>query len=184
MQATLELIAHQGLGGVSMSAIAAAAGVARQTVYNHYSDVDSIVGAAFERHSAESLDSLNSLLAAIDSPAEKLDHLVRHTAAVAEHARGANALHHGLSKSAQLALEPYDAHLRAVIESILREGIAEGLFRQDLHPQRDAVLIQHLLDGVTSLVIAETDQIPSIVKTGIRTARSVAWRQSGSIERQ
>ena len=174
--ATLELIARHGFGRVTMSAVAGAAGVARQTLYNHYPDVNSIVGAAIERHSAESLQSLESVLAAIDSPAERLDHLVRHSAAVAQHLHGSLALRHGLSQHARSVIEPYSARLRAIIENILREGIAESLFRQDLNPQRDAALLQHLLEGMISLVVAEPDHLPAIVNTTTRTVRAALSR--------
>ena len=41
--AALTLVAERGMSGVTMSAVAAEAGVARQTVYNHFSDVDAII---------------------------------------------------------------------------------------------------------------------------------------------
>lgn len=175
-QATLELVAQSGLGGVSMSAIATAAGVARQTVYNHFPDVDSIVGSALERHSIESLRSLESVLAAIDSPVEKLDHLVRHSAVVAEHAPGARGLYQNLSEQSRSAIEPHRIQVREIIESVLREGIDKGLFRPDLHIRRDSVLINHLLDGIAALIVAEPDQVPSIVSTTVHTVRIVVTR--------
>lgn len=180
-QAALELIAQNGYGGVSMSAIAATSGVARQTVYNHYPDVDSIVGAAVDRHNTESLQTLESLLVAIDSPTGKLDHLVRHHAVVAEHAHGTHTLHHSLSQRTRASVESFSVRVTEIIEGILREGVSEGLFRQDVHPQRDAVLIQHILEGVTILVITESDQIPAIVNTAIRTVRAVVSNQAETI---
>ena len=41
--ATFELVAEEGLGSVTMTAIADRADVARQTLYNHFNDVEQIV---------------------------------------------------------------------------------------------------------------------------------------------
>lgn len=156
-----------------MSAIAAAAGVVRQTVYNHFPDVDSIVGTAVERHSVESLRSLESVLAAIGSPTGKLDHIVRHSAVVAEHAPSVHTLYPSLSEQTRSVIEPHSVRFREIIEGILREGVVAGQFRQGLHPQRDAVLIHHLLDGLATLIIVEPGRVPEIVNTAIRTVRSI-----------
>ncbi|HEU4894721.1 MAG TPA: helix-turn-helix domain-containing protein, partial [Acidimicrobiia bacterium] len=42
-EAAVRLISERGMPNVAMSAVAEEAGVSRQTVYNHYPDLESIV---------------------------------------------------------------------------------------------------------------------------------------------
>ena len=62
IHAALTLIAHEGLGAVTMRSIAESAGISRQTLYNHYPDIDSIVAGALRRHNEESIQLLESSL--------------------------------------------------------------------------------------------------------------------------
>ena len=82
IEAALSLIAQQGLGGVTMSGIADTAGVARQTLYNHYPDIDSIVAEAISRHNRESIDLLEASQRVVDLPEDKLEQLVRHVVSI------------------------------------------------------------------------------------------------------
>ena len=88
IHATLTLISERGFGGVTMSLIADVASVARQTLYNHYGDVDSIVAAAIDRHNRASVDLLNAALQEAESPTDKTEHMVRHFHAGHEGKRG------------------------------------------------------------------------------------------------
>ena len=49
-EAALRLISQRGLAGVTMSAVARQAVVGRQTLYNYYPDVESIVTSIIARH--------------------------------------------------------------------------------------------------------------------------------------
>lgn len=169
IEAALGLIAEHGLGGVTMTSVAEAAGVARQTLYNHYRDVDSIVGAVIERHNEESLRRLRAVLATVDAPADRLEHLVRHIAAIRAHAHPTLGFQYGLSAGVQATLRQYDDAIRALIAEILQDGIDRADFRGDLHPARDARLIQRLLDGVGELAADERANAAQVVATATRT---------------
>ncbi len=177
LHAALTLIAEDGFGGLTMARIAATADVARQTLYNHYPDVDSIVTAALEQHNRESLQLLESALRVVDDPAGKLEQLVRHTVAVGAHGHHAPGLEQGLSAEARAVLGEYhdtlDGHLRAVLE----EGRRRGVFRPDLTPDVDAVLIRYLLGGLAERAAAAPDRATALTTAGTRTVlASVAAR--------
>jgi AcrR family transcriptional regulator len=169
IEATLTLIAARGMTGVSMKAVADEAGISRQTLYNHYPDVDAIVVGSLEVHQQANLDELGAMLATIESPAGRLEHLVRHSGA-------AGALHHpigvlgqALSAEARSLLERYDQDLCAVIADVLRAGIDSGDFRPSIDVVHDARLLMRLLDGTAELAAADPEHLVEIVAAATRT---------------
>jgi len=169
IEAALTLIAEQGLGGVTMSGIADTAGVARQTLYNHYPDIDSIVAEAISRHNRESIDLLEASQRVVDLPEDKLEQLVRHVVSIGAHAHHARGFHLGLSADARATLGAYDETLDRRIREILAEGQRTGVFRSDLTPDIDAILIRHALNGLLDLATGAPDQAAQLATTGTRT---------------
>lgn len=161
VNAALALIARLGLGGVTMSEIAREAQVSRQTLYNHYPDVETIVSVAVAQHQAESVSRLAGVLATVDSPAGRLEHLVRHAAATAAH--GHPTLKQGFSTEVQAVIDGYDKALRSHIESILREGVNRTMFRASVDPARDALVVQRMIEATGELVAADPESSADIV---------------------
>jgi len=169
IQATLTLIGKHGLGAVTMSRVADAAGVARQTLYNHYGDIDSIVAAAIDRHNRESIDLLDAALQVAESPADKIEQMVRHFVMVGTHAHHAIDLGGGLSPDIRATLDSYNDAVEGHIRSILEDGQESRSFRPDLAPEIDTTLTRSLLDGVYELAARTPDQAARIAAAGTRT---------------
>ncbi|MFV1972012.1 MAG: TetR/AcrR family transcriptional regulator [Acidimicrobiia bacterium] len=169
IHATLTLISERGFGGVTMSLVAEAAGVARQTLYNHYGDVDSIVAGAIDRHNRESVDLLNAALQVAESPTDKIEQMVRHFVMVGTHAHNAIDLGSGLSPDVRATLDSYNEAVEGHIRSILEDGRQCGDFRSDLTPEIDTILTRSLLDGISELAANTPDQAARIVTAGTRT---------------
>jgi AcrR family transcriptional regulator len=169
IEAALSLITRDGLGAVTMIKIAETAGVARQTLYNHYPDVDSIVLEATNRHNRESIRLLEASLRVVDKPEDKLEQLVRHMVSIGSHAHHASGIEHGLSASARDTLAEYDAELDRRIRDILEAGRRTGAFRHDLTPDIDAVLIRHILNGLAHQAARTPDKAAELAATGTRT---------------
>jgi AcrR family transcriptional regulator len=167
--AALSLIASDGLGSVTMRSIAEKAGVARQTLYNHYPDVDSIVVAAVDRHNQESIRLLESTLAVVDAPEDKIEQLVRHVAAVGAHTHHAPGIEHGLSAAARAKLGDYDLAVERNIRQIVEEGKAAGVFRHDLHRDVDVGLIRRMLGELSEQASQSPDDAAAIATAGTRT---------------
>ena len=146
--AALGLIAHEGLGAVTMIKVARTAGVSRQTLYNHYPDVDGIVAEAIRRHNRESIEMLESTLRVVDDAAGKIEQLVRHVVAMGAHAQHAPGIEHGLSADARATLEDYHDALGRCIRDILEEGRRSGVLPVDRMLDVDVVLVRHVLDGL------------------------------------
>ncbi|MBY8859926.1 TetR/AcrR family transcriptional regulator [Nocardia sp. CA2R105] len=70
LDATLELIASEGFGGVNIAAAAHAAGVTRQTVYSNFGSREDLVSQAMADLLFRATTGLRSRLAEIDDAAE------------------------------------------------------------------------------------------------------------------
>ena len=167
--AALVLISEQGLAGVTMSGVADAAGVARQTLYNHYPDVDSIVAAAISQHARESVELLDAAMRVVEGPVDRLEQLIRHVAATTTHAPHALDVRHSLSPEAQASLVEFDGALEVLIAEILEEGRAAGVFRADLACEVDAILVRHLLEGLSALIADSPESAAEITSASTRT---------------
>lgn len=166
-EATFSLLAKHGLAGVTMSAIASRAGISRQTLYNHFPDVDSIVAAAMAQHHHDDLQALDAMLATIPTATERLDYLVRHASVTAAEHGALPALHQGLSPSAQHAARQYDEQIRRMIRDALSRGQQNGEFAPTIDPDLHAVLVHHLLHGAAELAATHPGDLTRITDATI-----------------
>ncbi|MEN8040068.1 MAG: TetR/AcrR family transcriptional regulator [Actinomycetota bacterium] len=169
IHATLTLISEHGLGVVTMSQVADVAGVARQTLYNHYGDINGIAAAAIDRHNRESIDLLEAALQIAESPADKIEQMVRHFVMVGSHAQHAFDFGIGLSAEVRAVLDSYKEAIERHISDILGDGRHSGDFRPDLTLEIDTALTRALLDGLYGLAADTPDQASRIATTGTRT---------------
>lgn len=170
--ATFALLAENGLAGITMSAIAARAGVSRQTLYNHFPDVDSILAAGMAQHHDDDLRTLSAMLATIPSGGGRLEHLVRHATVTASQHGTMPDLHQGLSPTAQQAARDYDEQVRALIHDALALGQETGEFPPATDPDLQTVLIHHVLGGGAELAAARPDDLASITEMAIELVRA------------
>lgn len=168
IHATLQLINEHGLGGVTMTSVAKGAGIARQTLYNHYADVDTIVARAISSHNREAIELMEGALAVIDTPTVKIGQLVRHVASVTGHHNQLLASP-TLSRDARETLADYDNALDGILREILESGRESGEFRSNLLPSVDAVIVRHLLEGVSDMVAADPSAAAEIVAVATNT---------------
>lgn len=167
--AALTLIGQHGFGAVTMSRIAETAGIARQTLYNHYPDIDSIVAEAINRHNRQAIELLESAMHVAHGPLDKLKQIVRHVVSVSAHTHRPLDVQHGLSADTRSTLVAYDEAVRSHLLEILEEGKATGALRLDLNPEVDVILAQHMLDGIAELAMGSPTESAKIAATGTRT---------------
>lgn len=169
--AAVVLISQQGLSGVTMSSLAKAAGVSRQTLYNNYPDVDSVVADAVDTHNQESLQHLDDSLALCSTPGDRLTQLVRHFAAIGAHGH-TGQWELGLSAAARKHLSTYEAAIHDRIGATVVAGVTNGEFRSDLDPETDTALVFALLKGVQDQASTKPENAAAVVATGTRTLRA------------
>ena len=150
--ATLGLIEARGFSALSLSDIATAAGVSRQTVYNHFPDSGAVVEAALEMHAAAMLDILSEQMGKVSAPRDKLVALARFMVDSADPAHDTLSLEAALSAEARARLERHNEALRA--------RIAEALSPND--PIK-ADLIWSILEAAAKTAARHPEQKPALL---------------------
>jgi TetR/AcrR family transcriptional regulator, mexCD-oprJ operon repressor len=169
----LQLIAERGMPNVTMSAVARAAGVSRQTLYNHYANLEAIVVDAAETEIGLANEALASLARSAPNASTALDLYVRRTLSAATGSE-TNMTGAGMSPEAEAKviaiLEPVHQHL----VGILRRGVDEREFRDDLDPESVSEVLFHMIGSGRGLIHMgrEPDHVISTIADLIQ--RSVA----------
>ena len=169
IDAALTLIAEQGLSQVTMIDIARTAGVARQTLYNHFPDIPSILTEAVQHHNAEAIAHLEQALSVVETPSDTIRQIILHVAAMSTHAGHTLDSHLALPADLQGHLNGFDRALEQQIRTALSDGVEQGQFRHNLNIATDAVLVRHALGGLSALVAATPNDAPRIVSDATRT---------------
>jgi AcrR family transcriptional regulator len=156
-----------------MSAVAEKAGVSRQTLYNHYSDLESIVLDAARSEIDVARGIIADVVESAPDAATALDIYVRGTLSSPTHNEivisGAGMSPGGESEVFEM-LEPIHQNLR----EILRRGVEDGSFREDIVPEDVSEVLFHMIGSGRRLIHMGRD--PEEVATTIAglIGRSVA----------
>lgn len=152
VDATADLVARDGIRGVTMAGIAEAAGIGRATLYKYFPDVDAILLAWHERHVAARLERLTAVVEAAGDPVRALRAVLEAYASSERHAADLPELHrteHAGDARRQLA---------AFIRDLLSEGVAAGRIRDDVPPAELADYCLHALGAARALPSREAVQ--------------------------
>ena len=171
MHATFDLVAEEGLGAVTMTAIAERADVARQTLYNHFNDVERIVIAGIEEYTQAGFAHLTDLLDATTTADDKLNLLTRHTVARTRHGHPVSDIRNALSSDARAHLDEHVISIRALIESIIADGVVEGSFDKSIDPGVYAILVEGLLLAAADLAAVSGDPADAAAVTSAAILR-------------
>ena len=158
--AALELVATDGMSGLTMSSIADKAGISRQTLYRYYPDIDSVLTAAMT--SSAGIEVHINELTSVGTPSEQLNSLV---AMILE---GAAAGHpsptqyeQSLPPQAREAARNHAEQIERLVIGIVRQGVADGSFSVDLDPSIDGAILYRLIFSAYDL--AEDAEDPKAI---------------------
>lgn len=136
---------------VSMSAVAEAAGVSRQTLYNHYPDLEAIVLDAARSDIEAAGGIIGDVVADAPDAPTALDIYIRGTL-TSPGDQEVTVSGAGMSPKAEgevlEMLEPIHLHLRDILEM----GVREGTFRSDLDPEDVSEVLFHMIGSGRRLV--------------------------------
>lgn len=157
--AAVELVRENGISAVSMSALAARAGVSRPTLYQHFPDLEHVLVAWVDGAVSRFRSDLDVVLAQCDEPWERLALYVRAQCGVfagAPYGLGATHLEAGGPHGPRLSavLEQRLGEIRLLLRGILDDALGRGQVRADLNSALGADLVFAVVDGVRPHVVS------------------------------
>ncbi|MDE3200451.1 MAG: TetR/AcrR family transcriptional regulator [Acidobacteriota bacterium] len=157
LDAARKLFDRLGIDRIAVSEIVAAAGIRASTLYEYFSSKDEIVWALVEEHMRESAVRASAALDAVKGTAlDKIsalfhsaeDELLHHPERVRFMAQFDAMYAHDWSVEQLLAVEDRVSVGRLKgLESIIRQGIADGSLRPDLNPRLTMHAVLNTLVG-------------------------------------
>ena len=167
LDATAALVREHGLASVTMSQIAAAAGIGRATLYKYFPDVEAILVAWHDRHITRHLRQLAEARDAAATPAGRLE-------AVLEAFAWIQHQHHDTELPVALLhrgehVARAQQQLRDLVSDLLAAGAQAGVVRTDIAPGELASYCLHALTGAGSLPSeAAVRRLLSVTMSGLR----------------
>jgi AcrR family transcriptional regulator len=167
LDATAALVREHGLASVTMSQIAAAAGIGRATLYKYFPDVEAILTAWHDRQITRHLQLLAEARDSAATPADRLE-------AVLEAFAWIQHQHH--DTELPVALLHRGEHvararqqLRDLISDLIAEGAEAGTVRTDIDPGELASYCLHALAAAGSLPSDEAvRRLLAVTMSGLR----------------
>lgn len=132
-----ELFVRYGVRSITMDDIAHHLGISKKTLYQHFSDKDDIVATAMDSYIEKRCVEFEGVKAKVKNAIEEL---VLMSERLKESVKNANpSMLFDLQKYHQKAWEKWktyrNKYIRESLMKNLREGIAEGYYREDLNPE-------------------------------------------------
>ena len=145
------LAAEHGPLAVTMSQIAAQAGIGRATLYKYFPDVEAVLVAGHERHVASHLAQLRALRDRAGDPAQRLEAVLTAYALISYHRS-----RHGTAEVAALVhrgehVTRAHRELTDLFEELVEAAARAGMVRGDVAPAELAAFCLHSLSGAASL---------------------------------
>jgi len=141
------LMTERGFDAISFADIAAAAGVGRTAVYNHFADKEALLLGFIEHETDQYVASLHRALEGVDDPVEKLRTYVRAQLNLKRvfHLAPGPDLRAVLSRTSQVHLRDHVRSVEGLLRSIIHEGVTHGDF-----PEQDVATTVVLVSGCLS----------------------------------
>lgn len=152
LDAAARLFAGHGTLGVTMSAIAQAAGIGRATLYKYFPDVESILLAWHERQMQTHLDELLRIKDQTAGAAQQLEAVLHAYAFLSRSGRDdADAARlHQAGHAGQV-----QQHLQDLFAELIQEGADAAAFRTDVAPGELGAFCFHALGAATEMTSHE-----------------------------
>lgn len=124
------LMEERGFDAISFAEIAAAAGVGRTAVYNHFADKESLLLGYIQHETSKYVENLQRSIADINDPVERLRAYIRAQARLNRvfHVTPGAELRTVLSRGAAQRLREHVTVIEELLHSILGAGISAGVF--------------------------------------------------------
>lgn len=165
LDAVARMVAAHGLTGVSMSGVAAAAGIGRATLYKYYPDVEAALAAWHGRQIASHLAHLDAALSGAASPLQALRAVLVHLTQT-QHGHGGSEIAQHLHRQGHVQVA--HGHLRDRITALLTDAGRAGLIRVDLAPDLLADLCLASLAAAEGRGPDEAQAVVDVILAGLQ----------------
>lgn len=170
IDAAARMVAEHGLASVTMTQIAAEAGIGRATLYKYFPDIEAILTAWHERQITAHLEQLAQIASQPGTPSQQLE------AALYSYARMIYARPRTTDVTALLHQGEHVAHAREhltqLIAGLLAQAAEEGTVRDDVTPTELAAYCLHALGAAASLRSeAAVRRLVAVARAGLTPSR-------------
>ena len=123
-----ELMAKRSFDKITLSDVAAHAGVGRTAVYNHFADKEDLLLAFMEHETARYAEELSAALAGVEDPIDRLRVYVRQQALIKRHFHfpSSGPLANSVSRGTAGRLRAHAGLMAQMLAQILTDAVATG----------------------------------------------------------
>jgi AcrR family transcriptional regulator len=158
LDVALALLQERGMSGLTMSALAARAGMSRATLYHYFPDVDAVLAAWVGEEIERSVSALLEEARALADPVERLVHLVEaqvRTFASQGHRLSAEHFESEAgSPAVRREVEIGMAPMRDLLATTIREAGEAGRLHTPIEPALGGDLLLGMLGAVRRRLVA------------------------------
>ena len=167
LDTTAALVREHGLASVTMSQIAAAAGIGRATLYKYFPDVEAILIAWHDRQITRHLQLLAGARDSAATPADRLEAVLEAFAWIQHQHHDTELPVALLHRGEHVARARHQ--LRDLISELLAVGAEAGAVRSDIDPGELASYCLHALTAAGSLPSeAAVRRLLAVTMSGLR----------------
>lgn len=158
IDAMLQIVATKGVTHVSMSELAKVAKVSRQTLYNYFPDVESVLVAWVEQEADMLFQEISEKTVNLEDPLEQLFVYIvtsLQSCARQQHPTGVEAaasMQAAVGTELRERIAEHISSLEEHLRHILERGVLEGKFRPDLDIVAQTQLIFRLTTGAHNML--------------------------------
>ncbi|MGH3417911.1 MAG: TetR/AcrR family transcriptional regulator [Actinocrinis sp.] len=167
-QAATELVGESGYSGCSIVRVAARAGVASGTVYNHFAGKDDLLAEVFRAVVSREVEAVRAAAAPPGSAADRLTAVIETFAGRAmKSPRLAYAL---LAEPVAPQVDVLRLTFRQAFTDVVAAAVADGIASAELPPQNPGVAASALIGAIGEVLVdpldrgvAEPDTVPTLI---------------------
>jgi AcrR family transcriptional regulator len=191
LEAATAVFNERGYAAATMDEIAAAAGVAKGSLYNYFGGKQDLFHALFAHIVSSGFEQAGKEASQPVRASEKLEQLLDlwHRQLAFYRDFGRLVLEFWAVASRQEPDSQFVRDLagtftrgREVFEDLIREGVTEGAFREDLDPAMAGALVKAMLDGLLLRSILGVEPVDEPTMAAIKQSVYLSLRAAGEQE--